>query len=61
MQAALAIAEDLGILDDIGRAYANWYWALDLAGRLEESVDVAMRGIELSGRMGLMTLLLGQR
>jgi len=54
VQAALAIAEDLGILDDIGRAYANWYWALDLAGRLEESVDVAMRGIELSGRMGLM-------
>jgi DNA-binding CsgD family transcriptional regulator len=52
--AALAIAEDLGILDDIGRAYANWYWVLDTAGRLEESVVIAERGVEVSGRLGLM-------
>jgi DNA-binding CsgD family transcriptional regulator/tetratricopeptide (TPR) repeat protein len=53
-RAALAIAEELAILDDIGRAYANWYWVLDLAGRMEESVAVAMEGIELSARLGLM-------
>jgi DNA-binding CsgD family transcriptional regulator len=53
-RAALAIAQELGILDDIGRAYANWYWVLDLAGRVEESVAVAMEGIELSARLGLM-------
>ena len=53
-RAALAIAKELNILDDIGRAYANWYWILDLAGRVEESVTVAMEGIELSARLGLM-------
>ena len=51
---ALAIAEDFDILDDIGRAHANWAWALDVAGRLEEAVEVARDGITVSERLGLM-------
>ena len=35
LRAALVIAEETGIVDDIGRAYANWIWVLEAAGRLE--------------------------
>ena len=42
--AALAIAEEVGIVDDIGRAYANRAWVLDVAGRLEEAVELAEIG-----------------
>ncbi len=52
--AALAIAEEVGIVDDIGRAYANRIWVLDTAGRLEEAVAVAEVGIETSERLGLV-------
>jgi DNA-binding CsgD family transcriptional regulator/tetratricopeptide (TPR) repeat protein len=56
MRAALAIAEELEIVDDVGRAYANWYWILDLAGRMEESVDIAMEAIEACARLGIMRI-----
>jgi DNA-binding CsgD family transcriptional regulator len=54
MAAALRIAEAVGIVDDIGRAYANWTWILDFAGRLEEAVAMAEAGVAMSERMGLM-------
>jgi hypothetical protein len=42
MAAAMAIAHVVDIVDDVGRAYANWTWILDLAGRLEEAVEVSL-------------------
>jgi DNA-binding CsgD family transcriptional regulator len=51
---AKAIAEDVGVVDDIGRAYANWNWVLDTVGRLEEAIDVASAGVEATARLGLM-------
>jgi DNA-binding NarL/FixJ family response regulator/tetratricopeptide (TPR) repeat protein len=54
LRAALAIAEEVGIVDDIGRAYANWVWVLDNAERLDEAVEVAEAGIEITERLGLM-------
>jgi DNA-binding CsgD family transcriptional regulator len=54
LQTALAIGEETGIVDDIGRAYANWVWVLDVAGRLEEAVAVAELGIATTERLGLV-------
>ncbi len=52
--ASLTIAEEVGIVDDIGRAYANWAWVLEIAGRLEEAVDKSDDGIAVSERLGSM-------
>ena len=38
LRAALAIAQELDIVDDVGRAYANIVWVIDAAGRLEEAI-----------------------
>jgi DNA-binding NarL/FixJ family response regulator len=54
LRASLAIAEDLGIVDDIGRAYANWVWILEAAGRLDEAIDLAWVGVETADRLGSM-------
>ena len=54
IRAALGIAEEVGNLDDIGRAYANWSWILEVGGRLDESIEVAEAGVALSERVGLM-------
>jgi DNA-binding CsgD family transcriptional regulator len=54
LRAALAIAEEGEVIDDIGRAYANTVWILDVAGRLEEAVVVADEGVRVSERLGLM-------
>jgi ATP/maltotriose-dependent transcriptional regulator MalT len=54
LSAALALAEAGGEVDDIGRAYANWTWLLELAGRLEEALAKARAGIEAVEPLGLM-------
>jgi len=54
LAAALRIAEAVDSVDDIGRAYANWTWLLELVGRLEEAVEVASVGVETTARLGLM-------
>ncbi len=54
LTAALAIAEEVGVVDDIARAYANWVWVLDIAGRLDEAVALAAVGVAVSERLGLM-------
>jgi DNA-binding CsgD family transcriptional regulator len=54
MTAALSIAQEVGNVDDIGRAYANWIWILEIADRLEEAIEVAEIGIAVSERLGLM-------
>ena len=54
LEAALAIAVDLGRLEDAFRARANLTTILDLQGRREEVVEVARQGIEAAdgGRSG---------
>jgi ATP/maltotriose-dependent transcriptional regulator MalT len=54
IRVALRLAEEVNLVDDIGRAYANWADILDIAGRLEEAVDVAEAGVAKAERLGLM-------
>ena len=54
LRAALAIAQELDIVDDIGRAYANIVWVIDAAGRLEEAIELADVAIATAERLGLM-------
>ena len=54
LRAALATAERLHEPDDIGRAYANWIWVLDVAGRLEDSLALVDVGVATSAEHGLM-------
>jgi len=51
---AIAIANEVGIIDDIGRGHANLTWLLDVAGRLEEAVVAAETGAEVAERLGLI-------
>jgi DNA-binding CsgD family transcriptional regulator len=54
LRTALAIAEEVGNLDDIGRAYANWVPILDMAGRLDEALVLSQSALEKSARLGIM-------
>jgi DNA-binding CsgD family transcriptional regulator len=54
LDAAMAIATRLDVVDDIGRAYANRIWVFDMVGRLDEALDVAEIGVAISERLGLM-------
>ncbi len=54
LRVALEIAEEVGSVDDIGRAHANLVFLLDGAGRLEEAVEAAWVGIRTTERLGLM-------
>ena len=54
LAAALTIAEELAIVDDIGRAHANSVWILEGAGRLDEAIALAEVGIAAAGRLGSM-------
>ena len=54
LRAALAIAEELDIVDDVGRAYANMVWVIDAAGRLDEAIELADVAIAKAERLGLM-------
>ncbi len=54
IRVALEIAEEVGSVDDIGRAHANLVFVLDVAGRLEEAVEAAWVGVHTSERLGLM-------
>ena len=55
MAHALHIAEEVGNLEDIGRAYANWIDVLALAGRLEEATRVAFDATDVVRQLGVMT------
>ncbi len=54
LDAALRIAEEVDNVDDIGRAFANTTWMLELAGRLEDAIAVAERGVAATAQLGLM-------
>lgn len=51
----LAIAEEVGDLDDIGRGHANTGSLLDLADRREEAVALSLAGAERMRQAGLGT------
>ena len=53
LEAALAIAVELGRLEDAFRARANLTTALDLQGRRVEAVEVARQGIDAAVAAGL--------
>jgi DNA-binding CsgD family transcriptional regulator/tetratricopeptide (TPR) repeat protein len=53
LEAAMAIAEQLGDPEELARAYTNLTDALTTAGRLEEAVSVGLQGAERVGRLGL--------
>jgi DNA-binding CsgD family transcriptional regulator/tetratricopeptide (TPR) repeat protein len=53
LQKARALAESAGDHDELFRVYANLTTVLDLVGRREEAVDVAVEGIEATRRAGL--------
>ncbi|GAA3840991.1 LuxR family transcriptional regulator [Sphaerisporangium flaviroseum] len=50
---AARIADDTGALEDVFRAYANLAFVLETAGRLEEALEVAQRGVGRSRDLGL--------
>ena len=55
MDNALRIAEEVGDVDDIDRAYCNRIDVLSVAGRLDDAVDVANAGIGVAKRLGMVT------
>ena len=52
MTEALAIATELRLAEEIGRSYVNGSDALDQAGRVEESIELALEGIKVGAPMG---------
>ena len=53
LREALHMAEEIGDLDELFRVYANLTTVLDLAGRHEEAVEVAIEGIQAARSAGL--------
>ena len=64
LREALAIALELELFDDIGRAYVNLSDCIDQAGRIDEAARLALDGFEASRSLGLGTgyraMLLGE-
>ncbi len=64
LREALAIAIELELFDDIGRAYVNLSDCIDQAGRIDEAARIALDGFEASRSLGLGTgyraMLLGE-
>ena len=52
LHGARRLAEETGQLDDLFRVYANLTTVLDLVGRRQEAIDVAMEGIEAARHAG---------
>src|SRR4029450_5390999 len=50
---AMAIAEEVRDVDDIGRGYACLWAALDAGGRIEEGMLVALEGAERMKQVGM--------
>jgi len=50
---ALAIARELGLVREIGRAYVNGSDALDHAGRVQAAIALAREGVEACGELGV--------
>jgi len=50
---ARRIAETVGRVDEVARAFANLSGLLEAFGRLEEATEVALEGAELAAGQGL--------
>ena len=55
LREALAIALELQLLDDVGRAYVNLSDCVDQAGRIDEAAQLALDGFEAGRSLGLGT------
>ena len=55
LREALAIALELQLFDDIGRAYVNLSDCVDQAGRIDEAARLALEGVEAGRSLGLGT------
>ncbi|WP_311131959.1 helix-turn-helix transcriptional regulator [Nonomuraea gerenzanensis] len=53
LRTATDIADELGALEDVFRAYANLAYVLEVTGELEEALDVARRGVDRGRDLGL--------
>jgi DNA-binding CsgD family transcriptional regulator len=51
---AREIARRLGLVEEVARSYINGSDALDQAGRIEESVTLALEGVEVCRRLGAL-------
>jgi tetratricopeptide (TPR) repeat protein len=56
LQEAYRIAKEVRNVDDIGRARANWIWALQAAGRYDESIPLAEESIAEATALGLVRM-----
>jgi DNA-binding CsgD family transcriptional regulator len=56
LQESYRIALDVRNVDDIGRARANWIWALQAAGRYDESIPLAEESIVEATALGLVRM-----
>ena len=53
LRAALAIAVEAGIADDVGRAYVNLCESLDNCGRTPEALEASIEGIRVATELGV--------
>ena len=56
LEEAYRIAKEVRNVDDIGRARANWIWALQAAGRYDESIPLAEASIAEATALGLVRM-----
>ncbi len=54
---ALRIAQEIGDVDDIGRAYTNQVWVLKVAGRYAEAIELAFEAVAIARRLGFLAFL----
>jgi DNA-binding CsgD family transcriptional regulator/tetratricopeptide (TPR) repeat protein len=57
LDAALRIAQAIGDVDDIGRAYTNQVWVLKVGGRYEEAIALAFEAVNVARRLGFLAFL----
>lgn len=57
LRAALAIAQSIGDVDDVGRAYTNLVSVLKVGGRYPEAIELAFEGVTAARRLGFLAFL----
>jgi DNA-binding NarL/FixJ family response regulator len=57
LRQALGIAESIGDVDDIGRAYTNRVWVLKVGGRFADAIELAFEGVGVARRLGFLAFL----
>jgi DNA-binding CsgD family transcriptional regulator len=57
LREAMAIAQAIGDVDDIGRAYTNRVWVLKVGGRFPDAIALAFEGARVARRLGFLAFL----